>query len=137
MDRVLPCGIPCVIVCVFDCACCVCVDCWRFWKYDAKKAVVVGEKLNSCCSLCSSFLCDIVSYALDRSTYIASVGLCLCLCLCMMLVIVWSASVVLESGLNAYCVGDMRLCFMRWFMSWVLIIVSSSFAMMGSSEMGR
>jgi hypothetical protein len=51
--------------------------------------------------------------------------------------IVCSASVVLELGLNAYCVGDMRLCSMRWSMSWLLIIVSSSFAMMGRREMGR
>ena len=54
-------------VCVFDSACCVCVDCSRFWKYDVKYVVVSGLKLNSLCSLCSSFECDIVSYALDRS----------------------------------------------------------------------
>ena len=33
-----------------------------------KYVVVSGVKLNSLCSLCSSFECDIVSYALDRST---------------------------------------------------------------------
>ena len=50
-----------MITCVFDCACCVCVDCCRFRKYDAKKSTVSGVKLNSCRSLCSSFSCDIVS----------------------------------------------------------------------------
>ena len=58
---------PCVIVCVVDCACCVCVDCRRFWKYDLKKATVLGEKLNSCCSLCMSLSWDMVSYAFDKS----------------------------------------------------------------------
>ena len=75
VDSVLPCGIPCVIVCVVDCACCVCVDCCLFLKYDLKYAVVSGVKLNSCCNLCISFVCEIVSYAFDRSIYIASVGL--------------------------------------------------------------
>ncbi len=67
-------------------------------------------KLNSCWSLVISFLWEIVSYALDRSTYIASVGSC-------SLVLWWrrfttdcSASVVLEFGLNAYCVDDRMLC---------------------------
>ena len=51
--------------------------------------------------------------------------------------IVCNASVVLELGLKAYCVGDMRLCFVRCSMSWLLINVSSSFAMVGRREMGR
>jgi hypothetical protein len=36
-DSVLPCGVPCVMVCVSDCACCVCTDCRLFWKYVLKK----------------------------------------------------------------------------------------------------
>ena len=48
----------------------VCVDCFLFLKYDLKYAVVSGVKLNSCCSLCMSFVCEIVSYAFDRSIYI-------------------------------------------------------------------
>ena len=67
VESVLPCGMPCVIVCVSDCACCVCVDCWRFSKYDLKKVVVSGVKLNSCRSLWRSLVCEIVSYAFDRS----------------------------------------------------------------------
>jgi hypothetical protein len=64
-----------VIVCVFECACCVCVDCCRFWKYDRKNEVVSWVKLNSCCSLWISLSCEMVSYAFDRSMYIARVGL--------------------------------------------------------------
>ena len=41
VESVLPCGIPCVMVCVADCACCVCVDCFLFLKYDLKYAVVL------------------------------------------------------------------------------------------------
>jgi hypothetical protein len=41
---------------------------------------------------------------------------------------------VLEFGLNAYCVGDMRLCVSRWVMSCLLMIVSNILAMMGSNE---
>ena len=32
MERVLPCGVPWVMVCVLDCACCVCVDCCLFME---------------------------------------------------------------------------------------------------------
>ena len=67
VDSVLSCGIPCVMVCVFDCACWVCVDCLRFVKYDLIKAIVLSVKLNSCSSLCNSLECRIVSNALDRS----------------------------------------------------------------------
>ena len=49
---------------------------------------------------------------------------------------VWSARVVLELGLNAYCVGEMMLCFVRCVMSWLLMSVSRSLAMMGRREMG-
>ena len=42
VERVLPCGIPCVIVFIVDCACCVCVDCCLFLKYDLKKLVHGG-----------------------------------------------------------------------------------------------
>lgn len=79
VERVLPCGIPCVMVCVFDCACCVWSDCLRFLKYEVKNAMVSGVKLNSFFSLLMSLLCDMVSYALERSIYTASVGLCLLL----------------------------------------------------------
>jgi hypothetical protein len=70
VGRVLPCGMPRVIVLVLDCACCVCVDCWRLLKYDAKNLTVDGVKLNLCCSLRIhvSFLCEMVSYTFDRST---------------------------------------------------------------------
>ena len=52
------------------------------------------------------FSCGIVSHAFDRSTYMAKAGLSLCLFLWMVLRINWIASVVLECGLKAYCVGD-------------------------------
>ena len=113
VDSVLPCGIPCVIVCVVDCACCVCVDCCLFLKYDLKYAVVSGVKLNSCCNLCISFVCEIVSYAFDRSIYIASVGLRKCICFRILSVTVCSASVVLESDLKANCVFEMISCLYR------------------------
>ena len=54
VERVLPWGIPCVIVCVRDCACWVCVVCLRLWKYEVKNLTVSGVKLNSCWSLCMS-----------------------------------------------------------------------------------
>ena len=50
---------------------------------------------------------------------------------------VCSASVVLELGLNAYCVGEMMFCVVRCFMSWLLMSVSNSLARIGSREMGR
>ena len=112
-ESVLPCGVPCVMVCVSDCACCVCTDCRLFWKYVLKNCNVSVVKLYSCCSFRSSFSCDIVSYAFDRSIYIASVGLYLFMCLCMLFNIVWRAVVVLEFGLKAYCVGDNMLCLRR------------------------
>ncbi len=134
-ESVLPCGVPSVIVCVSDCACWVCVDCRLFWKY-VLNCSVSGVKLNSCLSLCINLSCDIVSYAFDRSTYIASVGLCLDVCLCMSFIIVCSAVVVLEFGLNAYCVGDSMLFCSRCFISWLFIIVSKILAIIGSSEIG-
>lgn len=137
VERVLPCGIPCVIVCVVDCACCVCVDCLRFLKYDAKKFTVSGVKLKSCLSLCKSLVCDTVSYALDRSMYIARVGCFRFIYLCSLSIMVWSASVVLELGLKAYCVGEMMLCLVRWFISCLFMMVSNTFAMIGSNDMGR
>jgi hypothetical protein len=137
VDNVLPCGMPCVMICDFDCACCVCVDCSRFEKYDLKKAVVSGVKLYICSSLWSRVLCDIVSYAFDKSMYMARVGDLSRMLLKMLLIIVCSASVVLELGLNAYCVGEMMLCFVRWVMTCSFMMVSNIFAMMGSSEIGR
>ena len=81
VDSVLPCGMPSVMILLLDIACCVCVVCCLFWKYDAMNVRVFSVKLNWCLSLCSSLLCDIVSYALDRSTYIASTGVLSVLCL--------------------------------------------------------
>ena len=136
VDSVLPCGIPCVIVCVAERACCVCVDCCLFSKYDLKYVVVSIVKLNSCCSFWISLVWDIVSYAFDRSIYIASVGFRFCICFRMLSVIVCRASVVLESDLKAYCVFDIILCLYRWVISCSFIIVSSAFAMIGSSDIG-
>ena len=68
VESVQPCRTPCVMGCVSDCAFCVWVDCLRFLRYDSKNFTVVGVKLKSVSSFCRSFLCDIVSYALDRST---------------------------------------------------------------------
>ena len=67
MERVLPWGMPWVMVCVFDCACCVCVDCCLLRKYDAKNATVGSVKLKLWRSLWRSLLWDTVSYALERS----------------------------------------------------------------------
>jgi hypothetical protein len=50
---------------------------------------------------------------------------------------VCSASVVLEFGRNAYWVGEMMLCSVRCSMSWLLMRVSMSLAMIGSREIGR
>ena len=50
---------------------------------------------------------------------------------------VWRASVVLELGLNAYCVWEMILCLVRWSINWLLMSVLRSLAMMGRREMGR
>ena len=51
--------------------------------------------------------------------------------------IVCSVRPVLEFGLKAYCVGEIRACSMRWSISCLLISVSRSFAMIGRSEIGR
>jgi hypothetical protein len=77
-----------------------------------------------------------VSYAFDRSMYMPSVGLRLFFCAWMLLMIVWSASVVLEFGRKANCVGDMILCFVRC-MIWLFMSVSKILAMIGRREMGR
>ena len=61
VESELPCGMPCVTVCVVDVACCVWVDCCLFSKYDWKNAAVEGVKLKSCSSLWMSFWCEIVS----------------------------------------------------------------------------
>ena len=66
----------------------------------------------------------------------ASVGLCFDVCLCMLLITACTAFVVLEFGLNAYCVGEIRSCFSRYAISWLLMIVSKSLAIIGSSEIG-
>lgn len=55
MERVLPCGMPCVMVCGGDCACSVCVDCVRFEKNEVKNVIAVSSKLKSCFSLWRSF----------------------------------------------------------------------------------
>ena len=66
----------------------------------------------------------------------ASVGLRFDFCLWMLLMMVCSASVVLELGLKAYWVGEMMLCVVRWFMIWLLMMVSKILAMMGRSDIG-
>ena len=93
-------------------------------------------KLNSRRSLCSSLLCSMVSYALDKSTYMAKVAAPLSLCLRILLIIVCSAITVLECGRNAYCVGDRMSCFSRWSMICLLMRVSKTLAMIDSSDMG-
>ena len=122
VERVLPCGIPCVMVLKSDCACCVCVD-WRLSvKYDLKKSRVPGVKWKMCFSLWNSLWWETVSYALDKSTYTAIVGSFLFLCACMSLSMDCRARVVLEPGLNAYCVGDIMLLSSRCAMSCVFTI---------------
>ena len=103
---------------------------------EVKKERVPGEKLNSFFSLSSNFLCGTVSYALDRSMYTASVGSCLCLSSTILSMIVCRASVQFEYGLRAYCVGEFVLWYSRCFMSCWLIIVSSSFAIIGRRDIG-
>ena len=60
-----------------------------------------------------SFVCEIVSYAFDRSIYMVRVGLRECICFRILSVTVCSASVVLESDLKAYCVFEMMSCSYR------------------------
>ena len=67
----------------------------------------------------------------------ASVGCLFDTCWLSLSRMVWSASDVLEFGLNAYCVVAMMLCVMQCFMIWSLMILSSIFAMIGSSDIGR
>ena len=67
VDSVLPWGMPCVMVPGLECALVVWVVCFRLVRYDRKKRVVSSVKLNSCFSLWMSLLCEMVSYALDRS----------------------------------------------------------------------
>jgi hypothetical protein len=71
VDSVLPCGMPSVMILLLDIACCVCVVCCLFWKYDAMNVKVFFVKLKWC----------LMSYALDGSTYIASTGVLSVLCL--------------------------------------------------------
>ena len=68
VESVLPCGIPYVMICISDSACCVCVDCVLFLKYEWKKVTVSSVKLKSSFSLLMSFVWETVSCALDRST---------------------------------------------------------------------
>ena len=67
VESVLPCGMPCVMMPGSEFAWVVYVVCCRLVRYDLKKRVVPSVKLNSCFSLCSSVLWEMVSYALDRS----------------------------------------------------------------------
>jgi hypothetical protein len=78
-----------------------------------------------------------VSYAFDRSIYIAVVACLFFFDLWSLLMMVCNASVVLEFGLKAYCVLDSMLCVMACSIIWLFINWSKFFAMMGSSEMGR
>ena len=66
----------------------------------------------------------------------ASVGCPLDLYLWSLFIMVWSASVVLEFGLNAYCVLDMILYLMRCVIIWLFMSMSRILAMMGSREIG-
>ena len=67
----------------------------------------------------------------------ASVGCLFEICLWSLSRMVWSASDVFEFGLNAYCVEAMMLCLVQCVMIWLLMILSSIFPMIGSSDMGR
>ena len=67
VDRVLPCGMPSVMSSGFDIALSVCSVCILLVKYDVRNDIVWASKLNVCCSLWSSFWCEMVSYALERS----------------------------------------------------------------------
>ena len=67
----------------------------------------------------------------------ARIGWCFRFRSCMSFRTACSARVVLEWGLKAYCVGEIRLCSSRCFISWSFMMVSSSLAMMGSRDMGR
>ena len=49
---------------------------------------------------------------------------------------VCNASVVLEFGLKAYCVGEMMLLEVRWFISCLLMMVSRTLAIIGRREIG-
>ena len=74
------------------------------------------EKLNSFLSLAMSLVCDMVSYALLRSTYTANGGCLIFVSVCTLFRNVCRAVVVLKFGPNAYCVGDVMLC-------WVAVLV--------------
>ena len=67
----------------------------------------------------------------------ASVGCLFEICWLSLSRMVWSASDVLEFGLNTYCVEEMMLCLMQCVMVWPLMILSSIFPMIGSSDIGR
>ena len=67
VDSVLPCGMPCVMICGSDCVWSVCRVWILFWKYDARSLIVLVSKLKLCCNLWSNLECEMVSYALDRS----------------------------------------------------------------------
>lgn len=136
VDSVLPCGIPCVMVCCCDFAYCVCVVCCRFVKYEEIKEIVLSSKLKLFFSLLRSFACDIVSYALDKSRYIATVGCLFLICLWSLSRIACNAMEVVELGRNAYCVLEMRLCVMQCAMIWSLMMVSNIFPIIGRSDMG-
>ena len=69
--------------------------------------------------------------------YTARVGSFSLICLWSLSMIVWSARVVFELGLKAYCVGEMMLWSVRCCMSCLLMRVSRSLAMIGRREIGR
>ena len=48
-----------------------------------------------------------------------------------------SVVVVLECGLNAYCVREMMLCVVRCVMSCVFTMMSNTFARIGRRDIGR
>ena len=86
---------------------------------------MLGLKLKICCSLWSSLVCEMVSYAFDRSKYMASVGCFLFMCFSSLSIMVCSAMLVLEFGLKAYCVAAMILCWMQCIIIWVLMSLSN------------
>ena len=124
-------------LCARFCVLCVLTAWCLFWKYDLKNAVVVGANLNSVCSFCRRRSCETVSYAFERSMYIASVGLWAFLFLVILLMTVCSAKEQFECGRKAYCVGEIILFAVRWSIIWLLMMVSSSLAMIGRSDIGR
>lgn len=78
-----------------------------------------------------------MSYALERSKNIESVGMCCDFWSRISSIMDCSAMVTSELGRKAYCLGFIRLLARRWRISCVFIILSIIFPIIGSSEIGR